>query len=162
MAKAEAIPKGYTSITPYLVIKDAATAIEFYKRAFDATELFRMDDPQGKVMHAEIKIGNSILMMTSEMQADGMGMKTQGPTALGGTPVSFMLYVEDVDSAAKKATAAGMEVLRPVENQFYGDRTGTFKDPFGHIWSIATHIEDVPPELMKQRMSEMYSKSKPS
>lgn len=119
----------------------------------------RMDMPNGKVMHAEIKIGNSILMMTSEMDTEGQHtMKTQGPLALKGTPVSFMMYVEDVDAAAKKAVEAGMETLRPVENQFYGDRTGTFKDPFGHIWSIGTHVEDVPMELMKQKMNEMYSK----
>lgn len=154
MAKAEAIPKGYTTITPYLVVNDVPTAIEFYKRALGAEQLFRMDMPDGKVMHAEIKIGNSILMMTSEM-AD---MKSQSPQTLKGTPVSFMMYVEDVDSVAKKAIAAGMETLRPVENQFYGDRTGTFKDPFGHIWSIGTHIEDVPMDLMKQKMNEMHSK----
>ncbi|MES2801008.1 MAG: VOC family protein [Bdellovibrionota bacterium] len=154
MADAEKIPKGYTTVTPYIVVKDAATAIEFYKRAFDATELYRLDDPKGQIMHAEIKIGNSIVMMTSEM-AD---MKSQSPQTLNGTAVSFMVYVEDVDSAAKKAIAAGMETLKPVENQFYGDRTGTFKDPFGHIWTIGTHVEDIPMDLMKQKMNEMYSK----
>lgn len=154
---AKKIPDGYTTITPYMVVNDVPTAIEFYKRAFGAEQLLRMDAPDGKVMHAEIKIGNSILMMTSEMDM-GPGMKSQGPLTLKGTPVSFMMYVEDVDVTAKKAMEAGMETLRPVENQFYGDRCGTFKDPFGHIWSIATHIEDVPPELMKQKMNEMYSK----
>ena len=154
---AKKIPDGYATITPYLVVSDVPTAIEFYKRALGAEQLMRFDGPDGKVMHAEIKIGNSILMMTSEMDM-GPGMKSQGPLALKGTPVSFMMYVEDVDAIAKKAMEAGMETIRPVENQFYGDRCGTFKDPFGHIWSIATHVEDVPPELMKQKMNEMYSK----
>lgn len=156
---AKKIPDGYATITPYMVVNDVPTAIEFYKRALGAEQLFRFDDPNGKVMHAEIKIGNSILMMTSEMESDKPDMKTQGPLALKGTPVSFMMYVEDVDAIAKKAMEAGMQTIRPVENQFYGDRCGTFKDPFGHIWSIATHIEDVPPELLKQKMSEMSSKT---
>lgn len=155
---AKKIPDGYSTITPYMVVNDVPTAIEFYKRALGAEQLFRMDDPNGKVMHAEIKIGNSILMMTSEMESDKPAMKTQGPLTLKGTPVSFMMYVEDVDAIAKKASEAGMETIKPVENQFYGDRCGTFKDPFGHIWSIATHIEDVPPELLKQKMNEMFSK----
>lgn len=155
---AKKIPEGYNSVTPYLVVNDAPTAIEFYKRAFGAEELFRLDGPDGKVMHAEIKIGNSVLMLTSEMESEKPGMKWQGPMALKGTPVSFMLYVEDVDAAAKKASEAGMQTLMPVENQFYGDRSGTFKDPFGHIWTLATHIEDVPMELMKQKMNGMYSK----
>ena len=154
---AKKIPDGYSTITPYLVVSDVPTAIEFYKRAVGAEQLMRFDGPDGKVMHAEIKIGNSILMMTSEMDM-GPGMKSQGPLALKGTPVSFMMYVEDVDAIAKKAMEAGMETIRPVENQFYGDRCGTFIVPFGHIWSIATHVEDVPPELMKQKMNEMYSK----
>lgn len=154
---AKKIPDGYSTITPYLVVNDVPTAIEFYKRAFDAEQLFRMDAPDGKVMHAEIKIGNSIMMMTSEMEM-GPDMKSQGPLTLKGTPVSFMMYVEDVDAIAKKAIAAGMKTLKPVENQFYGDRCGTFQDPFGHIWSIATHVEDVPLELMKQKMNEMYLK----
>lgn len=160
MATAEAIPKGYSTITPYLVVNDVPTAIEFYKRAFGAEQLFRMDMPNGQVIHAEIKIGNSIVMMTSEMDSPKEDMKTKGPLTLKGTPVSFMMYVEDVDAAAKKAVEAGIQTLRPVENQFYGDRVGTFKDPFGHIWSIATHIEDVPMDLMKQKMNEMYSKEK--
>ena len=152
------IPQGYASVTPYLVVNDVPTAIEFYKRALGAEQLTRMDMPDGKVAHAEIKIGNSILMMTSEMDSPDASMQTRGPLTLKGTPVSFMVYVTDVDKAAKTAVDAGMQMLRPVENQFYGDRTGVFKDPFGHIWSIATHIEDVPIDLMKQRMNEMYSK----
>ncbi|MCM2354233.1 MAG: VOC family protein [Pseudobdellovibrio sp.] len=153
---AKKIPDGYSTITPYMVVNDVPTAIEFYKRAFGAEQLLRMDAPDGKVMHAEIKVGNSILMMTSEM--DMGGMKSQGPLTLKGTPISFMMYVEDVDSAAKKAVDAGMKTLKPVENQFYGDRSGTFQDPFGHIWTIGTHVEDVPMELMKQKMNEMFSK----
>lgn len=154
---AKKIPDGYSTITPYLVVNDVPTAIEFYKRALGAEQLYRLDAPDGKVMHAEIKIGNSILMMTSEMDM-GEGKKSQGPLTLKGTPVSFMMYVEDVDSTAKKAIDSGMKTLMPVENQFYGDRCGTFQDPFGHIWSIATHVEDVPMELMKQKMNEMYLK----
>lgn len=154
---AKKIPDGYTTITPYMVVNDVPTAIEFYKRAFNAEQLLRMDAPDGKVMHAEIKVGNSILMMTSEMEM-GPDMKSQGPLALKGTPVSFMMYVEDVDVAAKKATEAGMKTLKPVENQFYGDRSGTFQDPFGHIWTIGTHVEDVPAELMQKKMNEMFSK----
>lgn len=153
---AKKIPDGYSTITPYMVVNDVPTAIEFYKRAFGAEQLLRMDAPDGKVMHAEIKVGNSILMMTSEM--DMGGMKSQGPLTLKGTPISFMMYVEDVDSAAKKAVDAGMKTLKPVENQFYGDRSGTFQDPFGYIWTIGTHVEDVPMELMKQKMNEMFSK----
>lgn len=150
------IPEGYTTVTPYITVQDGAKAIEFYKQALGATELFRMDDGKGNIMHAEIKIGNSILMLAAESPE----MKNQSPLTLKGTPVSFMVYVDDVDQAAKTAVNAGMAVLRPVENQFYGDRTGTFKDPFGHVWSIATHIEDVPPELLKQRMKEMHPQAK--
>ena len=154
---AKKIPDGYATITPYMVVNDVPTAIEFYKRALNAEQLLRLDTPDGKVMHAEIKIGNSILMMTSEMDM-GPGMKSQGPLSLKGTPVSFMMYVEDVDSVSKKAIDAGMKTIKPVENQFYGDRSGTFQDPFGHIWTIATHVEDVPMNLMTQKMNEMYSK----
>ncbi|AZZ37226.1 glyoxalase [Bdellovibrio sp. qaytius] len=158
MATTEKIPKGYATVTPYLVLNDVPTAIEFYKRAFGAEQLSRMDMPNGQVAHAEIKIGNSILMMTTEMDSPDETMKTKGPLTLKGTPVSFMIYVDDVDKVAKTAVAAGIQTLRPVENQFYGDRSGVFKDPFGHIWSIATHIEDVPIDLMKQKMNEMYTK----
>ncbi len=144
------IPDGYHTATPYLIIQGAAKAIDFYKRAFGAEELFRMD-MGGKLGHAEIKIGNSPIMLADEHPE--MGAK--GPQAYGGTPVSIMLYVKDVDAQAKQAIAAGAKVLRPVQDQFYGDRSGTFADPFGHIWTLATHKEDVPPDELERRAAQM-------
>jgi PhnB protein len=141
------IPEGYHTATPYLVIAGAARALDFYKKAFGAVELFRMEGPGGTVGHAEIKIGNSPIMLADEVP--GMGFR--GPQALGGTPVSLLLYVEDVDARFSQAVAAGATVLRPVKDQFYGDRSGTVQDPFGHVWTVATHKEDVPPEEMKRR-----------
>ncbi len=141
------IPEGYHSVTPYLIIKGAAEAIDFYKKAFGATELFRMAQPDGKVAHAEIKIGDSPIMLSDEHPE--MGYKS--PTSLGGTPLSIMIYVEDVDTIFKQALAAGGEEQKPLQDQFYGDRSGTLKDPFGHIWHVATHIEDVSPEEMDKR-----------
>jgi PhnB protein len=143
------IPEGYHTATPYLIVQGAAKAIEFYKKAFGATELFRMPGPGDQVMHAEIKIGNSPIMLADEMPEMGY----RGPQALGGTPVSLMLYIEDVDALAGRATVAGARVLRPVQDQFYGDRSGTFQDPFGHVWTIATHKEDVPLEEMRRRVA---------
>ncbi len=151
MAKVKPIPDGYHTVTPYLIIKGAAKALDFYKKAFGAEELFRFD-MGGMIGHAEIKIGDSPIMLADEHP--DMGYKS--PPAYGGTPVSIVLYVNDVDALAKKATAAGAKVLRPVEDQFYGDRTGTFEDPFGHVWSIATHVEDVSPEEMKKRVAAKY------
>jgi PhnB protein len=142
------IPDGYYTITPYLVMKDAARALDFYKKAFGATELFRFPGPGGKVGHAEIKIGNSPLMLADEHPEMGF----RGPQALGGTPVSILLYVEDVDARFNQAIAAGATVMRPVQDQFYGDRSGTLTDPFGHVWTIATHKEDVSMEEMHRRM----------
>jgi PhnB protein len=141
------IPEGYHSATPYLIVNGAARAIEFYKKAFRATELMRMADPGGKIMHAEIKIGDSPIMLADEVPQ--MGAKS--PEAYGGSPITIMLYVEDVDSTVKQAVAAGAKLTRPVADQFYGDRTGGIKDPFGHEWYVATHKEDVPPEEMKRR-----------
>ena len=143
------IPAGYASVTPYLIVRGAAKAIDFYQRAFGAVELFRLDSPDGTLAHAEIKIGNSPVML-----ADG----TSGypdPLTLGGSSVSFMVYVPDVDAAFARAIAAGATVKRPVADQFYGDRTGTLADPFGHVWSLATHVEDVAPEEMDRRLKEM-------
>jgi PhnB protein len=148
MANVKPIPEGYHSVTPYLIIKGAADAIEFYKKAFGATELFRMDH-EGKVGHAEIKIGDSPIMLSDE--APEMGYTS--PTTLGGTPVSIMIYVEDVDTIFKQAIAAGGEEQKPVKDQFYGDRSGSLKDPFGHVWHVATHKEDVSPEEMDKRMA---------
>jgi PhnB protein len=141
------IPEGYHSATPYLIVKDAARAIEFYKRAFGATELLRMAAPGGKIGHAEIKIGDSPIMLADEVP----DMGALSPESLGGTPVSILLYVEDVDAVFNQAIAAGAKIQRPVKDQFYGDRTGGVTDPFGHVWYVATHKEDVSPEEMRKR-----------
>jgi len=144
------IPAGYATITPYLVVDDAAKAIGFYEKAFDAKELFRHTDPHGKVGHAELQIGDSRIMLADEMGAMYPSAKT-----IGNTPVSFMVYVEDVDARFARAVAAGATVKRPVADQFYGDRTGTLTDPFGHVWSLGTHVEDVAPDEMDRRMKKM-------
>lgn len=137
------IPEGYHSITPYLIFKGAAAAINFYKQAFGATELFRMPDASGKrVAHAELKIGDSHIMLADESPEMGY----LSPQTLGGTPVSILLYVEDVDSTVPRAVSAGAKLVRPIKDQFYGDRSGTLHDPFGHVWTIATHIKDVSAE----------------
>jgi len=146
-SKVNPIPDGYHTVTPYLIIKGAAAAIDFYKRAFGAVELFRMGGPEGKVGHAEIKIGDSPIMLADENPE----MEALSPQTIGGTPFSIMLYVEDVDAMFKQAIAAGGEQIRPVADQFYGDRTGGLKDPFGFQWWIATHVEDVPPEELERR-----------
>jgi PhnB protein len=145
------IPEGYHTVTPYLVIKGAAAALEYYKKAFGARETVRMDGPGGTIGHAEMKIGDSNIMLADE--SPDMGHR--GPKSVGGTPVSIVLYVEDVDAVFKRAVDAGGKSVRPVEDQFYGDRMGTLEDPFGHVWSIGTHIEDVAPDEMDRRMQEM-------
>ena len=144
------IPAGYHSVTPYLVLRDAAAAMEFYKKAFGATELYRLAGPDGKVVHGEIRIGDSPVMLG---EADGRLSRSR--TALGGTPVSLMIYVPDVDRMFAQALAAGAKEQRPVADQFYGDRSGTLVDPFGHVWSLATHVEDVPPEEIDRRFAKM-------
>jgi len=141
------IPEGYRTATPYLIVKGAADAIEFYKRAFDATEMLRMADPQGRVGHAEIKIGDSVIMLADEHPDMGY----RGPRSLGGSSVSILLYLEDVDEVFARAVKAGAKPLRAVTNQFYGDRSGTLEDPFGHLWTVATHVEDVSPEELERR-----------
>ena len=146
-SRVKPIPEGYHTATPYLIVRDAARAIEFYKKAFGAKELMRMADPSGKIGHAEIKIGDSPIMLADE--APGMGHRS--PESLGGSPVSILLYVEDVDAVFNQAVAAGAKVQRPVADQFYGDRTGGVTDPFGHVWYVATHMEDVSPEEMRKR-----------
>jgi PhnB protein len=151
MADVKPIPDGYHSLTPYLIIDGAADALEYYKKAFGATELFRMEHG-GKIGHAEMKIGDSPFML-----ADGhpeMGYK--GPKAYGGTPVSLMIYVEDCDTVYKQAIDAGATEVKPLQDQFYGDRSGTLTDPFGHVWTIATHKEDVTPEEMDKRMAAAH------
>lgn len=145
-SEVKAIPEGYEGITPYLICKNAESAIEFYKNAFGAVELFRIGEP-GMVGHAEMKISNAIIMLADEHPAIGV----VSPETLGGTPVQLMIYVDDVDAFTEKAIAEGLQVLRPLKNQFYGDRSGQFKDPFGHVWAFATHIEDVSPEEMNER-----------
>jgi len=148
MAKAKPIPDGYQSVTPYLIIKGASDAIEFYKKAFGATELFRMEH-EGKLGHAEIRIGNSPIMLADEFPQ--MGFKS--PKTLGGTPVSLMIYVEDADTTFNQAIKSGGVQLKPLQDQFYGDRSGTLTDPFGHVWTVATHKEDVSHEEMDKRIA---------
>jgi PhnB protein len=141
------IPEGYHTVTPYLAVEDAAKAIEYYKRAFGAKERVKMEAPDGKIGHAELEIGDSLVMLSDPFPQGS----TKPPKELGGTSASVFLYVEDVDSVVQDAVDAGATVAMPVENQFWGDRFGTVTDPFGHLWSIATHVEDVPPEEMAER-----------
>lgn len=141
------IPDGYHTATPYLIVDGGAAALEFYKNAFGATELMRMPGPSGKLMHAEMKIGNSPIMLADEAPERDI----KGPKSLGGTTIGICLYVPDVDATYAAAIAAGGKELYPVKNQFYGDRSGTLIDPFGHKWTIATHIEDLSHEQMGQR-----------
>lgn len=152
MSKVSYIPKDYNSITPYLIIKGAARAIDYYKNVFGATELFRMDGPNGKIGHAELKIGNSHIMLADENPAMGHG-HTSAAT-IGNSPVSLYVYLPDVDKVVEKATAEGAKILKPVETQFYGDRNGFIQDPFGHLWGVATHVEDVSPKDMEERMKK--------
>jgi PhnB protein len=148
MADVKPIPEGYHSLTPYLIVNGAAEALEYYKKAFGAVELFRMDHG-GKIGHAEVKIGDSPFMLADEHPEMGY----RGPTALGGTPVSLMIYVDDVDTIYKQAIDAGGKETKPLQDQFYGDRSGTLTDPFGHVWTVATHKEDVTPEEMEKRVA---------
>jgi PhnB protein len=145
---AKPIPDGYHSVTPYLIIKGAAAALDFYQKAFGATELFRMAR-EGKIGHAEIKIGDSPIMLADEHPEMGFF----GPQTLGGSAVSIMIYVEDVDAIFNQAIGAGATQQKPVEDKFYGDRIGTLVDPFGHVWHVATHKEDVTPEEMEKRIA---------
>jgi len=144
-------PDGYHAVTPYLIVNGAAMAIDFYKKVFGATELVRMPGPGGKIMHAEIKIGDSPIMLADE----NLGMGAKSPQSVGGTPVGIVLYVPDADKVFNAAIAAGAKVERPIVDQFYGDRSGTFADPYGHKWTVSTHTEDVTPEEMKARMAKM-------
>jgi len=142
-------PAGYHSVTPYLIVDNAAKALEFYQKALNAKELLRL--PMGqKIGHAEIKIGDSQVMLSDEYP----DMDALGPKTLGGTSASFMIYVDDVDKAFDQAIRAGGKALRPVANQFWGDRTGTLVDPFGHKWTLGTHVEDVPPKELQKRMDD--------
>jgi PhnB protein len=141
------IPEGYHTATPYLAVDDAAEALEYYKKAFGAKERGRMEAPDGKIGHAEIQIGDSLVMLSDPFPQ----ASTRTPKELGGTTASVFLYVEDVDAFVQKAVDAGATVAMEVADQFWGDRFGTITDPFGHVWSVATHIEDVPPEEMAER-----------
>jgi PhnB protein len=155
MADVKPIPEGYHSLTPYLVIDGAAQALDYYKKAFGAIELFRMPHDE-KIAHAEMKIGDSPFMLSDEHPEMGY----RGPKALGGSPVGLMIYVDDCDAVFKQAIDAGGEVQKDVQDQFYGDRSGTLKDPFGHIWTVATHKEDVTPEEIDKRLAAMAAGSK--
>jgi PhnB protein len=147
MKKVSYIPKGYNSVTPYLVIKGAAKAIEYYKNVFGATEVVRMADPSGRVGHAELQIGDSHIMLADENPSMG----TRSAESIGASPVSLLVYIPDCDKVVAKAVAGGAKILKPVQDQFYGDRSGFIQDPFGHQWGIATHIEDVSPKEMEER-----------
>jgi PhnB protein len=144
------IPEGYPRVVPYLIVDGGAAAIDFYKSVLGASERMRMDGEGGKVGHAELEIGSSVIMLADEHPE----MNARGPRSVGGTPVSLHVYVEDADRVFERAIEAGAKELRPVEDKFYGDRTGTFEDPFGHQWHVATHVEDVAPEEMSKRMEE--------
>ena len=147
MATVKPIPEGHQAVSPYLIVDGGARALDFYKKAFGATELFRMEAPGGKIGHAEIKIGDSVVML-ADVHAE---VQAHDPHHYKGSPVSLHVYVQDVDKVAKQATAAGATVKRPVQDQFYGDRSGTFEDPFGHTWHISTHKEDLSPEEIGRR-----------
>jgi PhnB protein len=156
------IPESYHSINTYLVVRNAPKAIEFYKKAFGAEERFRMHGPDGKtIMHADLKLGDSVFMLTEESKE----MKAQSPESIGGSPVSMYVYVKDVDATFNKAVSEGAMVLMPVKDQFYGDRSGYLRDPFGHLWSIATHKKDLSPDELRkageaflEEMSKMKAK----
>jgi PhnB protein len=154
--KVSAIPEGYSSVTPYITISGASDAIAFYKKAFGAEEVMRMNSPDGKVMHAEIRIGGSVIMLHDE----NAEWKALSPKTIGGSASSIMLYVPDVDAVMKAAEQAGATVTMPAADQFYGDRCGNVTDPFGHKWAIATHIEDVTPEEIDRRAKAMFSGQK--
>jgi PhnB protein len=153
MSKVSYIPKDYHTITPYLIIKGAAHAIDYYKKVFGATELVRMNGPDGKVGHAELKIGDSLIMLAEENPSMGQGHTSA--STIGATPVSLYIYLPDVDHVVERAKAEGANILKPIENQFYGDRNGFLQDPFGHIWCVATHVEDVSPKEMEERMKRV-------
>ncbi|OFX18430.1 MAG: glyoxalase [Anaeromyxobacter sp. RBG_16_69_14] len=146
-SSARAIPEGYRSVTPYLIVQGAARAIDFYKAAFDAKERMRVNQADGRIGHAEITVGDSMIMLADEFPEHGI----RGPRSLGGSPVTIHLYVEDVDATVARAVAAGAQITRAVQDQFYGDRSGSVTDPFGHVWSVSTHQEDVSAEEIERR-----------
>lgn len=149
MSKVSHIPQGYNTITPYLIVKGASQAIDYYKDVFGATEVMRMEQPGGIIGHAELKIGTSHIMLADENPSMGLG-HTSAAT-IGSSPVSLYVYLPDVDKVVERAVSAGAKILRPVQDQFYGDRSGFIQDPFGHLWGVATHVEDVSPAEMAER-----------
>ncbi len=151
MSNVKPIPDGSGAPTPYLTVNNCAAAIDFYKQVFGATELMRMQEPGGRIGHAELKIGTGMIMISDEYPEMGV----RSPQTVGGSPVAIHVYVEDVDAVFASALAAGAQVLRPLEDQFYGDRAGKFADPFGHLWFCATHKEDVAPEEIERRAKAM-------
>jgi len=151
--KAQAIPKGHHSVTPSLIVAGAAKAIDFYKKAFGAEELMRFAGPDGSIMHAELRIGDSIIMLGDEMPDQGV----KGPKSIGGSPVSFFMYGENVDAAWKKAVDAGAKPIMPLADQFWGDRTGCLEDPFGHQWWLAQHIQDLTQEELQRNAESFFS-----
>jgi PhnB protein len=155
MSALKPIPEGYHNVTPYLFVRSAASAIDFYKSVFGATEIVRMAGSNGKIMHAEVKIGDSIVMLADENPQTGV----MSPQTIGGYSVGLHVYVENVDAVIRKAVESGAKLLRPIKNQFYGDRSGSLLDPFGHMWSVATHVEDVSPEEMRKRATAAMSQT---
>jgi PhnB protein len=155
MGSVKPIPEGYHNVTPYLFVRSAASAIDFYKNVFSAAEVVRMAGSNGKIMHAELRIGDSIVMLADENPPTGV----MSPQTIGGFSVGLHVYVENVDAVIQKAVENGAKMLRPIKNQFYGDRSGSLLDPFGHMWSVATHIEDVSPEEMRKRMTAAASQT---
>lgn len=156
--KVKPIPEGYHTITPHIVVRDAAKAIEFYKRAFGAEEVMRLPGPDGHgIMHAELKIGDSFIMLGEE--SPDMGGECRSPESLGGSAVTLNLYVKDVDAAFERAVSAGAQVKMPLADMFWGDRYGALVDPFGHKWSLATHIEDVSPEEIRKRAEAFFAQA---
>jgi PhnB protein len=152
MPSVKPIPDGYRALTPYLIVADGAGAVAFYESVFGAKLRLKLGGPNGKLGHAELEIGDSVIMLADEFPPH----QAHAPGHFGGSPVSLHLYVEDVDAVVARATGAGASVVRPIENQFYGDRSGSFIDPFGHVWHVATHIEDVPSEEINRRAAALH------
>ncbi|HEY7634467.1 MAG TPA: VOC family protein [Gemmatimonadales bacterium] len=156
--KAQAIPKGYHTVTPSLVVDGAGQAIEFYKKALGAEELMRFEGPDGKIMHAEIKIGDSVVMLNDEMPDYGV----RGPKAIGGSSVSLFIYKDGVDAAWKRAIDAGARPIQPLADQFWGDRSGCVEDPFGHRWWLSQHTKDLSPEEIRKAAEEFFAQAQPA
>jgi PhnB protein len=158
MGSAKPIPDGYHSITPHLIVKGATRAIDFYRKAFGARELYRMSGRNGRVGHAELQIGDSRIMLADEHP----DMDVKSPQTIGGSAFTIHLYVEDVDATVERAIAAGAELKQPVENRFYGDRNGCVRDPFGHTWYVSTHVEDVPADELQRRAAKRTPPPEPT